>query len=405
MSAEGGRGGLVGRHLRPLLDRRDATVYAMGEAIQDEVIEYRIFQSPDDEAEWAEGLASLLDLFLTLSTEDRWLTPAETHGIRAIGAQRADQGFSPAATRLSVRIAVRVARDRIIEEYDPTTDEDRGAMTAVLNLLDRFSSAVQDLLDEGYRDRRNERNARGGLTVAQLVHDVLDGALVDEAPFAERSRAAGCDAAVARAVFLSAGDVDLNRLADQLRVSDAACHVVGRSTPLAHGVVVAAVPIPAATEVLIAAVQDSAANAATTVLYLGTFQRPRDAHASYLGAVELVPHLPRIARGTGLVRSGDVVLHRFAAAIPGATRRALRQEVLRGLDALPPTKAAAAQEALACFVRHKFNITAVMSATGRNRKTVYMTRDQLELLLGMSLAEQEHQAVLALARLLHELET
>jgi hypothetical protein len=376
----------------------------MAEAIQNEVIEYKVFKSPDEEAEWAQGLGSLLDLFLTLASEDRWLTPAEMHGIRAIGAKRADQGFSSAATRLSVRIAVRVARALIIEEYDPAADEDRSAMTAVLNLLDRFSSTVQDLLDEGYGHRRDERRARGGMTIAQLVHDVLDGTLVDDARFAERSRAARCDAAVARAIFLTAGDADLDRLADQLRPRATAFHVVERSTPLPHGVVGAAVPIPAAKETLVAAVQDAAANAATTVLYLGTFERPREAHLAYLGSVPLVPHLARVACGSALVRSGDVVLYRIAAAIPDLTRSALRQELLRGLYALPAVEAAKAQYALACFVRHHFSITAIENALGKNRKTVYGMRDQLEAAVGMSTAEQRDQALLSLAHALHELD-
>lgn len=395
-------GGLLGRHLRPLLDQREATVEEMAHAVQDSVADYRTFASADDEAEWASGLASLLDLFLSLAAEERWLTPAEAHGIRTIGARRAEQGFPVGSMRLSVRIAVGVARRRILEEYEPDSAEDRRSLEAVLELLHRFSSAVEDLFGEGHERRRQELQRQGGETVTRLLREVLDGALVDETAFNQRARAARCDPAVPRLLFLAPDEAAATRLGE-LMDGTTSLHIVGRSAPTPHAVLVVAAPLPAGDEPIIERIGEAAAKAGTTALLVGRFDRVLDAHLGYVGSAPLAPYLRRLADGRSLLRAEDLALYRLAAALPAPVRASLRHEVFRLVDALEPKAAAADYADLACFVQHGFRVSAMERATGRNRKTFYGTRDRLEERTGRTLTTHENQVVVTLAYAVHRI--
>jgi len=396
-------GGLLGRHLRPLLDQRETTVEEMAHAVQDRVADYRTFASAEDEAEWASGLSSLLDLFLALAAEDRWLTPAEAHGIRAIGGRRAEQGFPVGSMRLSVRIAVGVARRRILEEYEPDSAEDRRSLDAVLELLHRFASGVEDLFGEGHEKRRQELQRQGGQTVARLLDAVLDGTLVDDTAYTERARAAGCNPAIPRLVFLAPDLASAIHLRDLMNGTMPGVHVVGRSAPTPHAVVVIAAPLPAGDEPTITRVGEAAAKAGTTVLLVGCFDRVLDAHLGYVGSVVLAPYLGPLADGRSLLRAEDLALYRLAAALPEPVRASLRHEVFRRVDALEPKDAAADYDALACFVQHGFRVSAMERATGRNRKTIYATRDRLAERTGRPLTIHENQAVLTLAYAVHRI--
>lgn len=396
-------GGLLGRHLRPLLDQREATVEEMAHAVQDSVADYRTFASADDEAEWASGLASLLDLFLSLAAEDRWLTPAEEHGIRAIGARRAEQGFQVGSMRLSVRIAVGVARRRILEEYEPDSAEDRRSLEAVLELLHRFSSTVEDLFGEGYERRRQELRRQGGETVTRLLHEVLDGALVDDTAYGKRARAAQCDPAVPRLLFLAPDEAAARRLGELMNGTTPGLHIVGRSTPTPHAVLVVAAPLPAGDETIIERINEAAAKAGTTTLLVGRFDRVLDAHLGYVGSAPLAPYLGRLAEGGSLLRADDLALYRLAAALPAPVRASLRHEVFRLVDALEPKDAATDYADLACFVQHGFRVSSMERATGRNRKTFYGTRDRLEERTGRTLTTHENQVVVTLAYAVHRI--
>ncbi len=397
-------GGLLGRHLRPLLDQRAATVEEMAFEVQDSVADYRTFASADDEAEWASGLASLLDLFLSLAAEDRWLTPAEAHGIRAIGARRAEQGFQVGSMRLSVRIAVGVARRRILEEYEPDSAEDRRSLEAVLELLHRFSSAVEDLFGEGYERRHQELRRQGGETAARLIHEVLDGALVDDTAYSERAQAARCDPAIPRLLFLAPDEATSTRLGELLNGTTPELHIVGRSAPTPHAVLVVAAQVPAGDEAIIERMGEAAAKAGTTTLFVGHFDRVLDAHLGYVGSAPLMPYLGRLAEGKGsLLRAEDLALYRLAAALPAPVRASLRHEVFRRVDALEPKDAATDYADLACFVQHGFRVSAMERATGRNRKTFYLTRDRLEERTGQPLTTHENQVVVTLAYAVHRI--
>lgn len=395
-------GGLLGRHLRPLLDQRDATVDAMAAAVQEQVADYRTFATPEDEAAWAAGLAALLDLFLTLAAEDRWLTPAESHGIRSIGAVRAQQGFTASSVRASVRAAVGVARTLIVDEYEPANDDDRAAMKDVLDLLHRFASTVEDLLQDGHARRIAELRATGGENAARLLHDVLDGAVTDDATYEDRAASVGCDPSISHLLFLTDAEAG-PKIAALARPELSGVHVVARPTPVSHGVVAVAVPLPIAGSSPLARVSELAAKARTTVLYLGRYNRPLDAHLRYAGAVPLVPHLARLADRRPILHADDLALYRLAAALPEPVRASLHHEVFGELESLAAGEARRLYDALACFVRHNFRTAGVERETGRNRKTVYLTRDRLSAATGRSLLDAADQTVLSIAYAVHRI--
>lgn len=396
----GDSGGLLGRHLRPLLDQRAATVAAMATAVQAKIEEYGALPNEDEESEWATGLGRFLDLFLSLAGDDRWLSPAECHGIRAIGATRADQGIHPPAIRASVREAARVVRQRVMQEYEPSGDEDRAAMDAVLDLLHRFASTVEDLLEDGFNRRMREKQHRGGEGAERTLHDVLDGRLTDDGMYAARLRAMRCDPVVARMLFLVAdGTASLCPLLSELP----GVHLATRSQPTPHGALVVAATVPASEPALLERVAEAAEQTKTTALYLGLFRQPSDAHLAYVGSVDLVPHLRRLAGRRALLRAADLIVHRAAAALPQSVRASIHAELFKAIEAMEPNEAAKHYDALSCFVRNRFRTPAIRRETGRDRKTVYATRDKLAELTGRSLLDSDDQAALAIGLAVHQL--
>lgn len=399
-----GAGGLLGRPLRPLLDQRDTTVQAMIDAVQDEVADYRTFGTADEEAEWAEGLGSLLDLFLSLASEDRWLTAVEGEAIRSIGAKRAQQGFTSAAVRASVRAAVGAARTRIINEYEPAGHDDRAAMQRVLELLHRFSGTVEDLLQDGHTKRLDDLRARGGEGVGRLIHEILDGVVLDDATFAARAAVVGCDPAVNRAIFL-ADDSVARGIGEAAARGELHAQLVRRIAPVEHTVVLVSVPLHGTAQVVRDRIGQLARQEGTTVLYLGLWCRAVDVHCRYVSAVDLMPHLPKLGHPGGVIDADEVTMLRLAAALPKPVRVSLLHEVFGAISSLGQSEAAWYYDAIALFVRHDFRTPGIRAETGRDRKTVYGTRDKLATVTGRSLLEKANQTVIAITHAVHLIES
>ncbi len=398
-------GGLLGRHLRPLLEARDQTVQAMAEAVQNQVPHYRNFATPEQAVAWEAGLGLLLDLFLTLAGENRWLTPTEARAIESIGATRADQGFELSALRRSVRIAASVARAQIIAEYEPVGHEDRSAMNDVLTLLERFSRTVEDLLSEGHMHRVNELRVHANGRAARLVHDVLDGELLEWDAYLERSAAVGCDPHVPRALLLFQ-EADAPVLLTEAGVVELeGARAVPREAPTPHGVLLLPVALEGKwTSVTVPAIRAGVLELGTAALIAGVFKTPRDLHHGYSGSQPLLPYLRQFPESSPVLEARDFTLHRLVAALPGPVRASLRHEVFRFLRECEPEEAAELLHNLGLFIRNRFKVASVRQATGRHLRTVYKTRRELETVLRKSLDDPAHQMVVTLAFVARELD-
>lgn len=240
---------------------------------------------------------------------------------------------------------------------------------------------------------------RSGKRSEHLLAEVLDGVLVDHEVFKERATAAGCDPAVSRALFIASAEASASLRAE---AGLPGLHVALRAAPAEHAVVVVAVPLPEAIETVTAKLAHAATRTRTTVLFLGLHGHPVDAHLSYVGSLPVLPYLSRIADGRSLLDAGDVLLYRLAAALPEPVRRSLHHEVF-GRTARRSLSATLNYDALETFIRNDFRVTAIARETGRDRKTVYGTRDELNSATGRSLHDTHDQTILSLAYAVHRL--
>lgn len=384
-------GGLLGRHLQPLLDQREATWDDMVSTIQHDVPSYRKFATPDEEAEWAAGVLQLFDMFLELAVEQpRWLTEKEAQSIRRTGATRFDQGFSIADVRASVRLAIGVARTRIMQEYEPTGPADRAAGDRVLALLDRFGNEVEDLLQEGYEARRDELTT--GNQAASRFFDHLAGGVPTEGEFSRGMDRLGLDATAAYCSVLlpdSPAGVAVAAELGRLLPTTVVLHRSSAVTPH-HLAVVPASGFKTCSEVSEAG-RVAAGDFATTALATDSWRGPTECHDRYAAAVVLVPHLACLAEGRTLLKAAELTLHSVVASLPPPARQRLCRAVLRGVDANPELL-----EFLRVSIKIGFVLNAVKRQMDRDIKTVRRWRTQLELATERKYLDKTDQFLLML---------
>jgi hypothetical protein len=376
-----------------LLDQRESAWQEMVSKIQDEVPAYTLFASPDEEAGWAEGVLRLFGLFLELAAQDRWLTADEAHAIRDTGATRFDQGFGDNDVRASVRIAIGVARTRIISEYSPAGAEDKEAMDRVLALLDRYGNEVEDLLVAGWEARRDEL-ATGSPALVQLIVDLADGLLTDS-EFARRMEAVGLDPTAGQCLILlpytQAGADAVAQLKDDQKAR-VVLHRSSAETP--HRLLMIPVQHARDRSALLRAVEAAAARPKTTALVVGPCHGPAECEDRYAEAVVLVPYAAALAEGRAVLEAdtGEFTLCSVVASLSPAARQWLLRDVLRGADKDPK---------LVNFLREsiesEFVLNEIARRTGWDIRTVYARRDRLEKTTKRRYADAADQTALILA--------
>ena len=384
-------GGLLGRHVQPLRDQREAAWQEMVAGIQDDVPAYTRFVTPDEEAGWAEGVMLLFDLFLELAVQDRWLTPLEAQAVRGTGGTRFDQGFEDDEVRASVRIAIGVARTRIMKEYAPTSPEDKEAMDRVLALLDRYGNEVEDLLVEGWEVRRDEL-AIGSREVVRFVEDLAADRLSD-AEFSRRMDQLGMDPDVDQGFVLlpdtAAGAEASNRLKQRVEPT-VVLHRSSVVTP--HRLLVIPVPGPKEWSAVVGETDAAAAHSHTTALVFGPCNGAAECQDRYAAAVVLVPHLASLADGRAALDAVELTLYSVVASLSPTARRWLRRDVLRGVETHPKLL-----EFLRVSIAVQFVLNAVERETGWDIKTVRDRRAQLEAITGRQYADAADQTAFVLA--------
>jgi hypothetical protein len=385
-------GGLLGRHLQPLLDQRDDVWLEMVSTIQDRLPTYLAFATQDDQDQWGTGVLRLFDLFLELAVQDRWLTNDETEGIRATGATRFDQGFEVGEVRASVRIAIGVARTRIVREYSPKSPEDKEAMDRVLALLDRYGNEVADLLREGFEARRGEL-VSGNRDDVQFVDDLASGRLTTDKEFSRRVEALGFDATASLCFVLladtAAGADVTTRLKDRFNAK-AVLHRSAAGPP--HRLLIAQAHAAHDCSRVSDAAREVAADAQTTAVVAGPCRGLAECHDRYGAAAVLVPHIASLAEGRAVLQARELTLYSVVVALPPPAREWLRRDVLRGLE-----RNQKVFEFLRDSIRFGFVLNDVERGTDLNIKTIYKRRDELERATGRTYFDVMDQTVLALA--------
>lgn len=386
-------GGRLGRHVQPLLDKREAAWQEMISKIQDAVPAYTRFASPDEEAGWADGVLRLFGLFLELAVRNRWLTADEAQAIRDTGATRFDQGFEDDEVRASVRIAIGVARTRIIAEYAPASAKDKEAMDRVLALLDRYGNEVEDLLVAGWEARRDEL-ATGNPALVQFVDDLVAGLLTDS-EFTRRMEAVGLDPTAGQCLVLlpytSAGADATARLKDD-QAPTIVVHRSSAATP--HRLLVIPVRHARDRSGVVRAVEAAAARSKTTAVMAGPCRGPAECEDSYAATAVLVPYVASLAEGRAVLESdtGAFTVFSVVASLPPAARQWLLRDILRGADRDPKL-----MEFLRLSIESEFVLNEVQRRTGMAMRTVYGSRDRLEKMTGRRYADAGDQTAFVLA--------
>lgn len=391
MSKTDDGGGMLGRHVQPLRDQRDETWEEMVGTIQEDVPAYGRFETADEEARWSQGLLQLFDLFLELAVQNRWLTPVEAQAIRDTGATRFDQGFRDDEVRSSVRIAIGVARTRIMREYSPTCAEDKEAMDRVLALLDRYGNEVEDLLEEGWERRRDELE-RGSRELLQFVDDLAADALSDS-EFSRRARDLGFDPEGGLFFVLvpdtpsgAEATADLKQRPGNALV----LHRISVETP--HWLTVVQRGHPKDWSLLMEAAETTAARLRTTAIVVGPCIGPAECHDRYTAVVPLVLYVDTLADRRAVLDAAELTLYSVVASLPPMARLRLRRDVLRGVETDPKLL-----EFLRVSIDVQFVLSHVERATGWDIKTVYDRRSHLEAVTGRKYLDTMDQLAFVLA--------
>lgn len=313
--------------------------------------------------------------------------------LRAIGSLRRRQGFRFTTARDAVRRAVSVVRRQVttgLAGRDAATIDE---LHFLLDLLDRFGHALEDLLAEGFEARTAEDEGGENDDANCLLNDVVNGHVRDIDVVLFRAHRLACEPSP-RALLLSVERSAIDSVAALVPVSAVAHNTAGgRSTHSALVVPTSSI----AWASLLAKLEEAASQAGSTLLLIGPSDELSDLYDRYVCARPLLPFLAQLAKSTPVVVDREMALLMTAAALPRDVRAALGRTVLkRPLE--HARRSNRILEFVMLFVRHGFSPEAVAAATGVNRKTAYLWRDRATEALGLTLTDPQDQALVSLAQ-------
>lgn len=375
--------------LQQLLAAREDLLVEVLATIQATVPAYTRFESTREEHAWTRTVAWLVDLFLQLGAEARWLTQSEADTIRDIGRTRRTQSFSLEVIATAVEAAVAVVKSRI-DGYG-SSPPDRTERQRLDELADRFGKAVADLLREGF-ELGSEHSSEDH--PAALLQDVVDHRINEADELVRRAQRLGCST-VERAALICADSSAASHIADSLARVHSAARTAGR---FRHTVMV--IPVPeAGWSATLEYVRELVCEAGTTLLVIEPSTDLEELYDRYSCAAALVPYLGQLGGPGDILFDHDFELVMVMAALPRDFRNAfVRLFLRRPLDSCDTDKRGQWLDYLDTNIRLGFSAAAIKHGTGRNRKTVYDWREKCEEVFRRSLTEPRDQAVLTLAR-------
>lgn len=358
------------------------------------------FGDPEAEAEWADGVADMLSLvFSAMSEGRRRLAPTEAQAVRATGRRRAEQGIELRSMLRSVRVARDVVMDAVYGVASRLGDRLRlDQLAEVDRLLHGFAGDIQDHLQEGWTERTGELAAGREQARERAGGAVLSGAFATDSE-AERALAeAGCDPTVPRcfaAVPRTGGAADF--AAEITSAESSAIMAPRASSPTPHIAVLLPAPDAGAWQKVARTLAPLAEKWSVTVLLGEPWHTPTQLHEEYAACSPLVAWLPQLAGCRPLVRTRDLLVPQLVLSCTATARRVAERSVLGPVLGRPEPERTDLMTCLVALVRHDFNVKSAARELGRNVKTVYDKRKELERLLTVHLGKPDTAPQVAFA--------
>lgn len=393
--------------LRPLVQNRDAILLLLLERIRTVVPSYRVFPDEKAEREWVRGVGDMLDLVLAAAPAGRdRLAPAEAEAVKAAGRTRAEQGVPLGAVIRSVRESRQTvmsclygtcARSEAVVHWE--------GLARLDHLIGALASHIEDCLHDGWTARTREIEAAEETRHDRVLDRLLAGRFAREEEIYREVLTAGCDLSVAQALIVVASSERAALFETELRTRFPASVATSRVTDVdRHVVVLVPTPDESAWHTTTAAVGRVAAANRLTVLVGGPCPGATELHSRYSVAASLLPHLAGLAGDRALVSLRDLTLPQLVVGCSAAARRTVERDLLAPVLQLDEPDRTELMVVLVALVRSDFVVKAASRALGRNVKTVYEKRRDLNELLAVDLTCPGDAARVAFAVHSHELE-
>lgn len=359
----------------------------------------------EDLARVEAGVATSVDLFISVFEAGRRVTPANLPAMRPLGAQRARLGVPLAGVLAGVSVGIGRAWEFFAEEAEALGDRDR---VAVLDAVDPWFaealSAASDAMARGYLDERTPREGVPSTGRAALLAHLLAGVVDDTHDLECRAGAAGWEPSARHGLVLFASPTlnpvsmsALEQSRDEWMASmpgalGSAFHV----DPVPHAVAVACVPRRGwadATSVadqiavrhgLVALVSDDSVGAG-------------DVPSLYRSMVDIVHLAADVAHTPRAVTPAALSVFRLLAAIPPVERDATLGRLVARLRELQDSDDGRELLHTVETVADLGGVVNAAAALGVHRRTVARRLVRLEEHLGVTFAARADRIVVELA--------
>lgn len=382
----------LGEELPPLVDD-------MVDAVQREV---HVYQRPGiDLVDLHAGLRRIAGLFVRVVEERRELHSDELVAVHVIGAQRARQGLPPDAVVDSVRVALRVAWEAVLDLVARQGDPELGLRAVGKLSLHHmaFTHAVLDAIEAAYATEREQRLSGQVQAQATFVDRVLDGYWGNEAEIRSGGAALGNDLGklCGLLMLMPAGGQDAETL--RAAASKTAARVAGafegpmRTLPTLHVVLLLAVETMSEWPDALETVKDVAAEERLIVVPADPTAHPTQLTHVYRRAQPYLTLAHAVGAGAGIVTVKDLRLYAVLAGIPLSDRVEFVRDMLGPVLDLPEHKSTELLDTLDAVYRRRGRIADAARALHLHQNSVRYRLNRIEQLTGLCLdipAERLH---------------
>lgn len=346
------------------------------------------------------SLGRIADLFVRVVEERRPLRSEELVTVHVIGAQRARQGVPVDAVIDSMRLALRIVWEAVLEaagEHEPAVALDLVSHLSLGHM--EFMHTVLDALETGYATEREQRLSGQVRAQATFVDRLLEGHWDDETRIRSRGSALGYDLGKLCGLLLAMPTGGRDAEAVRNGAARLAARVPGafegplRTLPCLHVIVVVPVAsVTAWTEALQTVGDVARAERMIIVPVEPTDQVTSLAHLYRRGQRYL-----RLAHsagsGPGIVTVRDLRLYAVLARIPLNDRVDFVRDLLGPVLDLPEHKANELLDTLDAVYRRRGRIAEAAADLHLHQNSVRYRLNRIEHLTGLSLdvpAERLH---------------
>lgn len=381
-------------------------------AIREETPVYARFADQSEEQHWADGIDTVLAMFIASIREGRGVSTEEEAAMEAIGRRRAEQAnMTLDAIEASIRVAIATAYDVVLEYADLGSDEVRRALRELSRRLTTYGNRITAATLLAFLARKEELAESRARAGARLFDDVLGGG-ADAAEVRHRAAAQGIDLDAGwGAVLVTASARTRARTAEAALMSTLvrAIAVPMATAPVPHAVVVYPLPSDAETTTRHREIAAVAAATSAVMVTVGRCAGISELRRKYSSARSLLPYAPVLAGSDGPLNVNDVPELALLTSVTLAARQAYLDDVLGPIASVSPAKRRRLQKTVEAVARHGKAPKALSEETGFDIKTTRRHLDLFETLTGLCLDRPDHLRRLGLAveleKLVRELPT